>query len=49
MNENKADCHQCRIISFLKVSALKRSVRFFSDHEAANKTYRINLDEDDGL
>jgi hypothetical protein len=37
--KNKEDCHQCRIISFVKMSIVKRSFGCSIDHNVADKSY----------
>jgi hypothetical protein len=41
ISENKGDCHQCRILSFLNMSTLKNSFGGSVDNYVANKTYHI--------
>jgi len=41
--KNIGDCHQCRIVTFLKMSVLKRLFGCTVDHEVANRPYHINI------
>jgi len=42
INENKGDCHHCRIISFLRCLYWKEPFGSSADRDNASKPYPIN-------
>jgi len=42
-NKTKGDCHQCRLISFIKMCVLKRFVRYFSRSWCRKQTVALTV------
>ena len=49
VNKNRGDCHQCRIVRCLGMSALKNPFFFSVDYDVANKLYCPNILDDDDI
>jgi hypothetical protein len=46
INKTKEDCHQCQIMSFLKIYVSKNALGSSVDNAVANIPYRVNVYDD---